>query len=33
VIDEAIAALQALWQILCQWAWAIIDELIRDYGR
>lgn len=32
MIEDALEALHALWLILCQWFWAIIDELIRDYG-
>lgn len=32
MLDDFLGALRALWQTLCQWWWAIIDELIRDYG-
>lgn len=32
MIDDLLQALHTAWRILCEWFWAIIDELIRDYG-
>lgn len=32
VIDDLLDGLRAVWLVICEWFWAIIDELIRDYG-